>query len=201
MIFIFIGFIVGVAVVQGPLIWLKPVFESICISLVEYGNSATAWALQEISTVDGTSKLISLLGPALGVMIPGIVALLLMTMINLADTARKAASGISILGAFVGFFFLDPTTALVILVAAIVLSIFATLTTGLAFKAPLAVLVMVLAITYTSQMISGHDPVLGNAVTEFTLAAGTGDPDIWRISLTALGIFPFLVAIWSTLKD
>jgi len=201
MIFVVLGFIIGVAVVQGPLVGLKPLVERVCISLVEYGNSATAWALQEIGTIDGTSKLVSLLGPALGVMIPGIVALILMSVIKLADTARKAASAISILGALIGFFFLDPFTAFVILAVAVSLTIFSNLATGVALKAPLAILVMVLAMTYTSQLLSGNDPVLGYAVIEFTEAAGTGDPDLWRIALTALGVFPFVVAIWSVLND
>jgi hypothetical protein len=201
MLFVVIGFLLGVAVVQGPLIFFRPQIERLCISLVDYGNTASSWALSEIATIDGTSKFISLLGPALGVMMPGIVALVLMSVSSLADQARRFASAIAVLAAFTGFLFLDFFTAFIILALAIALSLISSLASGVALKAPLAILVMVLAITYTSQMLSGVDPTLAFAVIEFSEAAGVGDQDLWRISLTALGVFPFIAAIWSVLKD
>ncbi len=201
MLFVVLGFLLGVAVIQGPLVVFRPQVEMLCASLVEYGNTAATWALTEIATVDGTSKFVALLGPALGVMMPGIVALVLMTVTTLADQARRFASAVAVLAALAGFLFLDVVTAFIVLALALVLSAVSSFTSGAVLKAPLAVLVMVLAITYTSQLLSGHDPVLAYAVVEFTDAAGVGDPDLWRIALTTLGVFPFVAAIWSVLKD
>lgn len=203
MFFVVAGVAFGLLIALGPLSFLAGPFDAILDRIVEAATRMSATAFGELAGEDpSTWAPEAQIGNAVAaVLLPGFVCLGLILLSRASTKIRRAASALMFFAGVSAFFFLPAGTALVLFVAAVVVSSIASLASGVGVTAPLAALAAVLAARNLVILASttAYAPIVDGAAV---LSAEVGaDVGVWRIVLWVLAAAPFAAAGALVLQD
>ena len=198
MLYILLGLIAGTLAALSHLSWIAVPLDAAVTALSAVGQHGA----NQLSTWLGhrNSALGSAVGVVLGVAAPGLVCMALIGAARFGVGVRRGLSGLFVLVAIAGFFFLALGEAVALAVlCGIVAVLFATVT-GFLVVAPLAAMAAAMAVTCGRQLLTGGTSAVGRAAVQMGTLTHTDAPTLWKVALLVVAWAGFVGAGFMSLR-
>jgi len=198
MIFVLLGIALGVAVSLGYIPVAAHAVDAATNAAVSFGQRLATSGVQHLSAHHPT--LASALGVTLGVAMPGLVCLALISAAKFGLVIRRSASGLLLLAGIAAHFFLPAGQAFLISAGCVTLAALLFFATGALVVAPLSAVAAALAVGSVRVLLSGKNAAIESGVKTFAQLSHVADPRVWRIALIVVAWAGFVGAAAVALK-
>jgi hypothetical protein len=196
-----LGILIGAALAIGPLAMYKADASILSERVVTAADKILTGIVDKLPYAKDNPKVVIVISVVLAVATPGFVALVLVAAANAAVAVKRTVSGGMVLLAGLSFFVLPASSAIILVVAALVVSGVLIAPGVLIARVVLWSIATLIAFDHIHALWSGQAPAIAAGADTLVALTGFSTAEFWRFGLIVVGVAPFPIAAASALKS